>query len=210
MCGLSHWNHRGRSTAYSLRQLESQIRWGTTTLLQIIELDSTRMQDFRSTTWGYTGHKKRLLRSFNFSEDHLDSLREEIERVQSKEWRAFDSAYELTQFLRGRLFLAVDSLLCREYKSEEDKLRAHSLIKVFLKFLVSWLKWMVSNPSSVRFVNFIRESKWWNTQNSSKWTGEQPMPLAGDNSSSHSNRFCVRMHELSHSLRMIAYPQSKW
>ena len=69
-----------------------------------------------------------------------------------EEWRAFPTAYELTQFIRGRLFVTVDSLLAQDYNSEEDVKKAHSFIKSFIVFVVKWMKWVAKNPQTVGYL----------------------------------------------------------
>ena len=64
-------------------------------------------------------------------------------------WETFESAYELTQFLRGTLFLTVDGLLGQDYSLEEDIAKAHTFVSKFIQFVVRWLKWMAVNPQTV-------------------------------------------------------------
>ena len=49
-------------------------------------------------------------------------------RCQEFQWEAFKSAYELTHFLRGTLYVAVDHLLGQNYTSQEDIAKAHTFV----------------------------------------------------------------------------------
>ena len=67
----------------------------------------------------------------------------------SCKWMDYETAYDITQCLSGTLFLTVDSLLLRDYSSDEEILSAHAFIKDFIRFLARWLKWMSENPQTV-------------------------------------------------------------
>lgn len=49
-------------------------------------------------------------------------------------------AFETTQFLRGELYVAVDTVLTQEYESEEQVDQVIEFINVVLELVVAWLR----------------------------------------------------------------------
>ena len=68
------------------------------------------------------------------------------------EWRAFESAYELTQFVRGTLFTTLDTTLTQRLQFQTEKEQAHFFVKEFIVLVIGWLKWVAANPQIVRLL----------------------------------------------------------
>ncbi len=114
-------------------------KWDEVGLLtQVVSLDSPRVKRFRSRAQGYTGQDKFAL-GRTLTLPQCVALRERMAEVRAKWHRAFSSSYELTQFLCGHLFIAIDFVLSYEYRDKEEVDAGHSLIMDFVVLVVEWL-----------------------------------------------------------------------
>ncbi len=89
---------------------------------------------------GYTGQVKIPLRRFTFSLDQLEKQKLRLEEVLGSKFVCLKTAFEVTQYLRGRLYIYVDFLMANEYK-DPDKEIPHVLefLRGVLKLIVMWL-----------------------------------------------------------------------
>ena len=66
-------------------------------------------------------------------------------------FRSLTTAHDVTQYLRGRLFIYVDFLMAHEYKKPEEAIpRVISFLHLVVKLIVKWLELFPSLLSSVR------------------------------------------------------------
>lgn len=94
---------------------------------------SNRIAPFRRKSELYTGQKGTAIRSWQFC---IKELSETAEKLLSLP----ETAFGLTQLLRGHLFTLVDCLLVCEYKQVSDLEAAILFLTSVLDFLVSWLR----------------------------------------------------------------------
>jgi hypothetical protein len=102
---------------------------------------SYKIAPFRRSSKGYTGQVKTPLRQNRTFE--VDQIRAETARVQELTERSFRglSAQELSQYLRGELFITVDFLLSASSQyTEEDVDEVCAFLKAVLGLIVHWLK----------------------------------------------------------------------
>lgn len=102
---------------------------------------SYKITAFRRCSRGYTGQVKTPLRQNRTFE--VEQIRAETARVQDLVDRSFRglSAHELTQYLRGELFVTVDFLLsANSLYSEEDVGEVCTFLKAVISLIVHWLK----------------------------------------------------------------------
>ena len=104
---------------------------------QTFSTRSSQIAPFRRHSELYTGQKKNAIREWAYSEEELDSLEEELNRL--SELRTGD-ALETTQLLRGRLFTLVDCLLVNNYKSKREAERALRFMMRTIELIVDWMK----------------------------------------------------------------------
>lgn len=95
--------------------------------------NSNRIAQFRLKSELYTGQKGIALRSFYFDNEYLKSVAGKMENLPS-------SAFEMTQFLRGELFILVDCLLVYDYKNPVDLSQSIEFFTKTIDFIVNWLK----------------------------------------------------------------------
>ena len=109
---------------------------------------SNRLGSFRSITVGYTGMKNNTKREdWRYSKKQLDTMTKEVEKTIKSEFDNFKSAQEVTQFLRGKLFTFVDSLLanCDDDTNSPDDFR--DMIEFMEKVFLLIIKWLELFPS---------------------------------------------------------------
>lgn len=103
-------------------------KWDTT-----LPFNSSRISQFRLKSELYTGQKGIALRSFYFDNEYLLSVAAAMENLPK-------SAFEITQFLRGELFLLIDCLLVYEYKGINELDQSIVFFTKTLDFITNWLK----------------------------------------------------------------------
>ena len=103
-------------------------KWDTT-----LTFNSNRIAQFRMKSELYTGQKGIALRSFYFDNEYLQSVAAVMDDLPK-------SAFEITQFLRGELFLLIDCLLVYEFKGINELDQSIAFFTKSLDFITSWLK----------------------------------------------------------------------
>jgi hypothetical protein len=66
-----------------------------------------------------------------------------IDRLVANDFRGL-SAYELTQYLRGKIFVYVDFLLSQGMYTESECLEVNELLRATVRLIVAWLNKMPS------------------------------------------------------------------
>ena len=94
---------------------------------------SNRIAPFRKNSELYTGQKGIAIREYTYS-------REEIQRAEERLNERPESAFGLTQFLRGELFTLIDCLLVNDYKNSADLEHSIKFFMKTLEFIVLWMK----------------------------------------------------------------------
>ena len=73
-----------------------------------------------------------------------------MEEIIKTNFKCLTSAFEITQYLRGRLFILVDCLLAREPLDPETEIPIIiGFFKIVIKVIVEWLKLFPSLIDSV-------------------------------------------------------------
>jgi len=89
---------------------------------------------------GYSGQIKVPLRRLEFSLEQLKRQREKLTEVIESKFGSLTSAFEVTQYLRGKLFCYVDFLMANEYKDPEHEIpEVIEFLKDVLKLIVLWV-----------------------------------------------------------------------
>ena len=83
---------------------------------QVYCLHSELIAPFRMNSKGYTGQLKATLREWDFTEDNLKLHSMKARMLVKSGFNGF-SPYDLTYFVRGDLFVLVDSLLTYTYRN---------------------------------------------------------------------------------------------
>lgn len=105
--------------------------------------NSPKIAPFRLHSQLYTGQKNTALRSFFYSEDYLEELSGKMENLPN-------DAFQVTQFLRGELFLAVDCLLVHNFQNNSEIDKTITFLSKVIKFIVGWIK---SSPEHFKTLN---------------------------------------------------------
>lgn len=113
-----------------------------------IPYHSNRIGPFRMITYGYTGMKNNTKReNWKYSYDELELIKQEVEETISKEFDNFETAHQATQFLRGKLYIFVDSLLANTDEDQVNKEDARDMIDFMEKVFLLIIKWLELFPS---------------------------------------------------------------
>lgn len=94
---------------------------------------SNRIAPFRKYSELYTGQKGTAIREYLYSRDDIQKAGDRLSSLP-------DTAFGVTQFLRGELFTLVDCLLVYEYKSMPDLDVTIRFFMKVLEFIVEWMK----------------------------------------------------------------------
>ena len=76
-----------------------------------MRIGSSRIAAFRKYTQGYTGQTKVALREFDLNYAYQVTMLNRIQRVRESDFLCFSDATECTQFIRGEMYVYLDSLL---------------------------------------------------------------------------------------------------
>lgn len=87
---------------------------------------------FRKYSELYTGQKNFAIRDWVYSQEELLEVQEQLKSLPT-------SPFDITQFLRGRLFTIIDCLLVMEYQSVDDLEAVVEFFKGVLGFIVTWI-----------------------------------------------------------------------
>jgi hypothetical protein len=76
-----------------------------------VRIGSSRIAAFRKYTQGYTGQSKMALREFDMNYAYQVTMLNRIQRVIESNFLCFNDATECSQFIRGEVYLHLDSLV---------------------------------------------------------------------------------------------------
>jgi hypothetical protein len=79
-------------------------------LTKQLHCSSHRLAPLRRHSEGYTGPSRRTARDFLLKLQSMTEMRQRLDQILLEEVPSI-SAYEITQYLRGELFVLIDSLL---------------------------------------------------------------------------------------------------
>ena len=100
---------------------------------------STKIAPFRTHTQGYTGQSKTAYRDFKLQQPYMVFLEKKIQEILDSNFLCFQSAIEVTQFLRGELYYYVDSLLTlHQVINSEDLPLVFQFIELVIKLTLRW------------------------------------------------------------------------
>jgi hypothetical protein len=109
-----------------------------------IPITSNRLGALRLITVGYTGMKNTTRRDeWKYSFGELETMKRQVEQAIKDEFEGFKTPHETTQFLRGRLYVFVDSLLsnCDEDMiTKEDSRDIIEFMEAVFKLIIKWLE----------------------------------------------------------------------
>lgn len=101
---------------------------------------SYKIAPFRRWSKGYTGQVKTPLRAqMSFKVEEVERLRERVDNLIQNDFRGLP-AYELTQFIRGYVFVHVEYILSQGEYSESDCKTINDLLEAVVRLIVAWLK----------------------------------------------------------------------
>jgi hypothetical protein len=95
--------------------------------------NSNRIGPFRKKSELYTGQKGTAIRDWTFSIPEISQATEKLQNLPN-------SAFGITQFLRGELFTLVDCLLVYDYKQSLDLEVAIDFFTKVIEYIVIWIK----------------------------------------------------------------------
>lgn len=119
-------------------------------------IHSPMLAPFRMHSSGYTGQRSVTLREWDFSESILKNYDTKVTSLKIKKFRDC-SPYELTMFLRGDLFIQLDSLLTYTFTNPINDLE---LVKDFmvnlLELLIIWLE-----IAPITYLEKLEDADYW-------------------------------------------------
>jgi hypothetical protein len=110
---------------------------------------------FRSHADPYTGASRSAIRDFKFDRG-VDRINRSIEKMSQMTISEFTNLKpsEICQFLRGELYILIDSVLQEQDPFRDDELRTSlDFIEAFLRFIVSWLKHLTTTEVIVDYID---------------------------------------------------------
>lgn len=109
-----------------------------------IPFNSNRLDAFRLITAGYTGMRSSAKReTWKYHYGDLETLKRKVEDTIEEEFDNLESAFEVTQFLRGELFIYWDCLLSNWDTSDLSKDEFRDIIDFMhevYKLIIKWLE----------------------------------------------------------------------
>jgi hypothetical protein len=105
-----------------------------------VRIGSSRIAAFRKYTQGYTGQSKMALREFDMNYAYQVTMLNRIQRVIESDFLCFNDATECTQFIRGEVYLHLDSLvtLVRE-PSQTDMQQIFEFTTEVFRLCLKWI-----------------------------------------------------------------------
>lgn len=106
--------------------------------------NSSKVDAFRLITAGYTGMPRCAKREmWDYNYDDMNFLKRKVEDIIEEEFESFENAFEVTQFLRGELFIYCDCLLSNWDSNELSKDDFRDIVdfmdQVF-KLIITWMQ----------------------------------------------------------------------
>lgn len=109
------------------------------------------MAPFRSKTVNYTGHKQSPRdQIYQNLKQEIDNVIEKCRFFIEKKFIDFEQPYEITQFLRGELYIILDFCLSKTQQSAEAN-AIKTFIEFFLEFTMIYLDHFLLNLKEVFF-----------------------------------------------------------
>lgn len=104
---------------------------------------SNKMEPFRLITAGYTGMSRTAKRetwSYHFGD--LETLKRKVEDTIEEEFKNLETAFDVTQFLRGEMFIYVDCLLANCDTSDVSKDDFRDIVDLMYQVFKIIIKWL--------------------------------------------------------------------
>jgi len=107
---------------------------------ETVRIGSSRIAAFRKYTQGYTGQSKMALREFDMNYAYQVTMLNKIKRVIESNFLCFNDATECTHFIRGEVYLHLDSLvtLVRE-PSQTDMQQIFEFTTEVFRLCLKWI-----------------------------------------------------------------------
>ena len=107
-----------------------------------VKLSSGTIATFRTHTKGYANLSKCLQKLTPPNLDHLASAQEKAEKVIESQFKCLATSFEITQYIRGELYIFVDSVLTYEGYKDKKKIlsKAINFLKKVLQLIAEWFK----------------------------------------------------------------------
>lgn len=102
-----------------------------------LSLRSTRLAPFRRYSRLYGGQVSAAIRDWSFGEEELQDCQVVLDQVLQSDYSGFATAYDVSQFFRGRLFTLIDNLLGVSIPSPNLSSVIH-LLETVLRFALQW------------------------------------------------------------------------
>ena len=102
-----------------------------------LSLRSTRLAPFRRYSQLYGGQQSAALRDWCFREEELQEYQVALDQALLGDYSGFATAYDISQFFRGRLFTLIDNLLSTSLPSPSAPV-IH-LLETALRFALQWV-----------------------------------------------------------------------
>ena len=106
----------------------------------------SRLAPFRSHTVGYTGQTKEPYRDFKYLNSEKQALENQMKEISDSQFKISLSAYEITQLIRGKLFIYADTLLTSVKYYRPNIKDWEEILEFFDKIFEFILQWLVAYP----------------------------------------------------------------
>ena len=101
---------------------------------------SLRLAPFRKNSRGYGGQPQVAARDWTYSDEEVRQYLARLQQLPDSVLSEFASAYEITQWFRGRLFTLIDNLLAMLPESQAQATLILELFEAVLRFSVRWIQ----------------------------------------------------------------------
>ena len=104
---------------------------------------------------GYTGQEKLALREWEYNEDYLRTHEEKMAKLGTSKFQDI-SAYDLTMYLRGDLFVLVDCLFGFTFSNpSKDVKRVEAFLMTVIEFIEKWMNVVITLHPSGKIDSFL-------------------------------------------------------
>jgi len=114
-----------------------------------IPVNSDKLAPFRMHSKRYSGQTKQAIRDWALKLSEIEEIEKLMTSLVQSEFAL--PAPEITQFLRGRLFIFVDNIMTFNYTLKQDFIRSVKFLVHVIEFLINWLQRL---PPLLRKLNF--------------------------------------------------------
>lgn len=106
----------------------------------------SKLAPFRMNTVGYTGQKKDPYRDFKYIKQEKQAFENQMKQIIDSQFKISLPAYEITQLIRGRLFIFADSLLTSVHYYRPNIKDWEEILEFFDKTFEFILQWFAAFP----------------------------------------------------------------